>query len=67
MIILWTSDPVKDARAYEENTRTKPIGICEQCSDLIYDCDEYYEICGDMIHEDCLTDWAEQFKKGGKF
>lgn len=67
MIILWTSDPVRDARVYEEWTRPKSIGVCEQCSDLIFDFEDYYEINGNMVHEDCLTDWAEQFKKGGKY
>lgn len=38
------------------------IGICEECGAEIYSGDDYYDIEGNLIHEDCLTGWAERFR-----
>ena len=38
------------------------VGECAACGDLIYAHEERYDIEGELIHEDCLSDWAEQFK-----
>lgn len=59
---LWTDNPERDAERHYEDTKPKKIGVCEHCSDPIYDYEEYYVIHGDMIHDDCLRDWAEQYK-----
>ena len=37
------------------------IGKCEHCGDDIYASEDYYEIEGEIIHEDCLREWAEKF------
>ena len=31
---------------------------CDQCGGEIYVGEEYYDIDGDLIHEDCLCDYA---------
>lgn len=45
-----------------DNTEER-IGTCDACSDPIYKSDDYYDIDGVLLHEDCLTDWAAQYKK----
>ena len=57
---FWTDNPERDAERYYEETKPKRIGVCEQCSDAIYEDDEHYDIDGDMIHWDCLRDWADE-------
>lgn len=58
-----TNDPARDAERYYEETKPKSIGVCEHCSDPIFEGEDYYDIHGDMIHEDCLREWAdEQYK-----
>lgn len=39
-----------------------PIGKCVVCGGDIVALDDYYEIDGDLIHDDCLREWAKQFK-----
>lgn len=39
-----------------------PLGYCVTCGEAIVFGDDYYEIDGELIHEDCLTDWAAQFR-----
>ncbi len=44
----------------------KIAGYCAECDDPIYEEDERYEFPdGDMIHLDCLYDWAEQYHRLG--
>jgi len=41
------------------------IGYCAHCDEPIYAGEEHYEF-DDMdvlVHEDCLIDWAREFKK----
>jgi len=38
-------------------------GECAECGDLIYKHEDYYDIDGMLLHEECLTDWAAQYKK----
>ena len=40
----------------------KIVGECAVCGDLIYDYDERYDIEGELIHVDCLTDWAKKYE-----
>lgn len=42
-----------------------PIGECVVCGDGITICDDYYDIDGDLIHDDCLHEWAKQYRKQG--
>jgi len=37
------------------------IAHCAQCGDDIYAVEDYYEIDGEIIHEDCLREWAEKY------
>jgi hypothetical protein len=40
----------------------EPIGKC-WCGDHIHADESYYEIEGVLLHEDCLKDWAKQFRR----
>lgn len=44
----------------------KEVCKCCYCEDSIYEGEEIYDIDGDIIHEDCLRDWARIFKKEAK-
>jgi hypothetical protein len=37
------------------------IGKC-YCGEDILSNEDYYDIDGELIHEDCLREWAEQFR-----
>lgn len=37
------------------------VGYCACCGDEIYEGDDVYEIDGDLIHDDCLREYAEKF------
>ena len=41
---------------------TRAVGICEHCGEEIHEGEEYYDIEDVMLHEDCLYDWAKQYK-----
>lgn len=58
----FRDDPIRDAEDYA--AREAPVkGICEHCGQPIYDGDDYYDIEDTLLHEDCLRDWAEQYRK----
>lgn len=38
------------------------VGICEACREEIRAGEDYYDIEGDLLHEDCLLDWAWKYK-----
>lgn len=38
------------------------VGICEACREEIHAGEDYYDIEGDLLHEDCLLDWAWKYK-----
>lgn len=65
--MYYTDDPVADfnrwdadmERRREEHCR----GRCTHCGEEVYDYDDYYDIEGELLHEDCLYDWAAQYKK----
>lgn len=38
------------------------VGECAACGDLIYAHEERYDIEGELIHADCLTDWAKKYE-----
>ena len=65
--MCWTDDPVADfdtwdRRQYEEQERHN-IGKCAHCREPVYDYEEHYDFDGDLVHDDCLRGWAENFKK----
>ena len=42
------------------------VGICEGCGMRIYEFEDYYDINGELVHEECLLDWAAQYVVGNK-
>lgn len=38
-------------------------GMCAVCKEPIPTWDMYYEIEDDLIHDECIYDWLEQFRK----
>ena len=40
----------------------EPIGRCVQCGADIYPSDDHYNIEGELVCDDCLTDWARKYK-----
>lgn len=34
------------------------FATCDHCGGEIYEGEEFYDIDGEFIHEDCLHDWA---------
>ena len=43
---------------YEQDEQ---IGVCEHCSDVIFDGETHYDINGMLLHWDCLREWASEF------
>ena len=39
----------------------KEIGRCKVCKEPIYEDENYYDIHDELIHEDCLSDWAQKY------
>ena len=55
-------DPVADAEDW--SGREAPvIGECEYCHEPIHEGEDYYDIEGTLLHDDCDFDWLRQFKK----
>lgn len=40
----------------------KKVGICTACQEPVYGGEEYYDIEGELVHDDCLRDWAEKYR-----
>lgn len=57
-----TADPVADAERYA-NRDMPVVGVCEQCGQEIYAWEDYYDIEGTLLHEDCEYNWLRQFRK----
>lgn len=45
----------------------RSIGACSACGEPITTDDEfYYNIEGELVHDDCLREWAEKYRiRGG--
>ena len=43
-------------------TDPKPIGRCAACREPVYGDDDHYDIDGELVHWDCLSDWARKYK-----
>ena len=41
----------------------KTVGECAACGDLIYSWEDRYNVEGEIIHYECLHDWAEKYKE----
>lgn len=61
-MIMWTDNPVLDAERYYEEIKPAYIGNCEHCSDVIREGDNYYNFDGELVHYDCLREWASKFE-----
>lgn len=44
---------------YRKESRV--IGYCEACREAICEGDNHYSIEGDLVHDDCLQDWAAKY------
>lgn len=40
---------------------SEEIGTCVECGDPIGYGEEYYDIEGELLHWDCLREWAEKY------
>ena len=62
-----TDDPVADFdrwdTAMEQSRNRHYMCRCAQCREPLYDYDDYYDFDGDKVHEDCMLDWVERFKR----
>jgi len=48
-------------RLIERDPERKVLGECAQCHDKIYSFDEYYDMGHELVHWDCLREWAEKY------
>lgn len=39
------------------------VGICESCREEIHAGEDYYDINGDLLHDDCLLNWARKYRR----
>ena len=44
-------------------TQAEIVGICESCRGEIRADETYYDIEGDLLHEECLLDWAWKYSR----
>ena len=44
-------------------TQAEIVGICESCRGEIRADETYYDIEGDLLHEECLLDWAWKYRR----
>ena len=49
-----------------EPPEDKPIAYCDYCGGEIYEGETVYSIDGQLIHEDCLHDFADDYFKDCK-
>ncbi|MEG2687390.1 MAG: hypothetical protein RR954_09790 [Christensenellaceae bacterium] len=38
-----------------------PIGYCVVCKEEVYAGEEYYEIDSELVHDECLDEYAHQY------
>lgn len=43
-------------------TEPKPIGRCAACKCSILADEDHYDIEGELVHWDCLSDWARKYR-----
>jgi len=68
MGFYYTDDPVRDyeRKAQDEDAWLDSLPVCEECGEPIQD-DNYYEIEGASIHEDCLVDYCNKHHRKTQF
>ena len=64
---FYSDDPYRDYDRWEEFQERMKEGLRKGkrsvCNEAIYEDEDHYDIDGDLLHEECLVEWAEQFKK----
>ena len=55
-------DPIADAHDYA-NRDIPSRGKCEVCGEDIPTWDQYYDIEGQLVHDECIYDWVGQYRK----
>lgn len=52
----------KDIERTDREPEPVTVGTCPACLGDIHEGEDCYDIYGEVIHEDCLHDWARKFK-----
>lgn len=64
--MAWTDEPALDAECYNEEMECRRKrsrrGRCAICGGDINSFDDYYNVYGELLCDDCLLDWAAQFR-----
>ena len=64
---FYSDDPVRDFDRWdaemERNRMRHRRGRCIHCDEDIYEGEPHYDIDGDLLHEDCLWGWAQEYKR----
>ena len=64
----YSDDPVRDFDRWDADQERRRErchrGRCTHCGEDVYEYDDYYDIEGDLVHSECLVDWAEQYRRG---
>lgn len=47
----------------DDRSEGEPVGDCEWCKSEIMGWDDYYDIEGVLVHDDCILDYLRQYKK----
>lgn len=64
MGFYYSDDPVRDydRKANDEDAWLRSLPVCEHCGEPIQD-EEYFEINGAYVHDDCLRDYCTEHCK----
>jgi len=49
----------------QEQPRAVEVDRCSQCSNSIYEGEEYYSFNGETVCQECLDSYIDQFKREG--
>lgn len=55
---IWDAHERKMERAEKEHM----IGCYAVCDEAVYDYDSYYDINGELVHDDCGLDWLMEYR-----
>lgn len=64
--MCFTDNPVRDAERYaylqDKHAELCRIGECAHCGEELHDYDEHYDFDGILVCDECLIDWAKNYK-----
>lgn len=65
---MYSDNPIRDFERHDrkQSEWLDSLPRCEHCGDPIQD-EDYYEIDGAPVHEDCLTDYCNKHYKKTQF